>query len=289
MTASRMGPAAANFPHPQLPPQDRKTVIYNNRERPLRRWPIFFILLAILAFLPTVVDPQETPSGARKAPIPAAPLPATSSKSPRVRGLPNLTLVKEKLTAYHDCTCDCGCYTDDLARAGNEALAFLKRYLQAHKKQKDAPAKEPAIVLDVDETALSTWAYVKQHDFSYSRDWFVKWEEENRLPAIAPILTLFRFAQENRIAIFFVTGRPESDRDMTVKDLESAGYKGWTGLIMRKADSPKLAADFKSAERKKLREAGYALVLNVGDQESDLAGEPALKSFKLPNPFYYVR
>lgn len=264
-------------------------MIYNNRERPLRRWPIFFILLGLLAFLPTVLDSRDAPSGARMAAAPAAASPATSPKTRRVHGLPNLTLVKEKLTAYHDCTCDCGCYTDDLARAGNEALAFLKRYLQARKKQKDAPAKKPGIVLDVDETALSTWAYVKQHDFSYSHDWFVKWEEENRLPAIAPILTLFRFAQENGIAIFFITGRPESDRDMTVKDLESAGYKGWTGLIMRKPDSPKLAANFKSAERKKLREAGYALVLNMGDQESDLAGEPALKSFKLPNPFYYVR
>ena len=59
--------------------------------------------------------------------------------------------------------------------------------------------------------------------------------------------------------------------------------------MMRMPDSPERAADFKSGERKKLKDAGYTIVVNIGDQDSDLAGEPSLRSFKLPNPFYYLR
>ena len=110
-----------------------------------------------------------------------------------------------------------------------------------------------------------------------------------RATPIRPTLELFQFAKRQGLATIFITGRAESEREWTAKDLESAGYRGWTLLVMRQTDSPKPAAEFKSAERKKLRAQGYLIVENVGDQASDLAGDPALRSFKLPNPFYLVR
>jgi hypothetical protein len=33
---------------------------------------------------------------------------------------------------------------------------------------------------------------------------------------------------------------------------------------------------------------GYDIVVNAGDQESDLEGGHADRAFKLPNPFYFV-
>ena len=33
---------------------------------------------------------------------------------------------------------------------------------------------------------------------------------------------------------------------------------------------------------------GYRIIANVGDQESDLTGGGADRSFKLPNPFYFI-
>ena len=48
-------------------------------------------------------------------------------------------------------------------------------------------------------------------------------------------------------------------------------------------------AEYKSGERKKIVDAGYRIILNVGDQRSDLAGSPQAEvSVKLPNPFYYI-
>ena len=81
----------------------------------------------------------------------------------------------------------------------------------------------------------------------------------------------------------------ECERDFTIKDLTAAGYKRWTRLITRRAGSPRAASDYKSGDRKKLVAGGYLVVLNIGDQESDLTGESALKNFKLPDPFYLVQ
>ncbi len=208
---------------------------------------------------------------------------------PTVQGLPNLTIVKEKLIAYHDCKCDCGCYTEDLARVGSQALAYLKRFLAESPRRggQSQPPRKPAIVIDIDETAISNWENLRKMDFGYSHDEFTRWEGEAKAPAIQPTLTLYQFAHDHQVSTFFITGRSEAEREFTIKDLENAGYKDWTGLIMRRP-GPRLAAEFKSAERKKLHEAGYLIVINIGDQASDLAGEPALKSFKIPNPFYYI-
>jgi len=48
------------------------------------------------------------------------------------------------------------------------------------------------------------------------------------------------------------------------------------------------AVDFKAPERRKLREAGYTIVLSMGDQQSDLDGGYAERTFKLPNPVYFL-
>lgn len=217
-----------------------------------------------------------------------------AARSPRKLpnpALPNLTLVKEKLIAYHDCHCDCGCYEDDLEWTGRDALAYLERYVDSHRPGGAASGRDPkpALVLDIDETALANWENIRRTDFGFSHDEYVAWEKEAKAAPIRPVLELFQFAASHGVATFFITGRPEGEREWTVKDLEAAGYKGWTRLIMRQPDSPKLAADFKSAERKKLKASGFTIVENIGDQESDLAGEPSLRNFKLPNPFYLVR
>jgi hypothetical protein len=53
-----------------------------------------------------------------------------------------------------------------------------------------------------------------------------------------------------------------------------------------KAKSP--ARISKPQERHDVERKGYRIVLNIGDQASDLAGCCAEKTFKLPNPFYLV-
>jgi len=49
--------------------------------------------------------------------------------------------------------------------------------------------------------------------------------------------------------------------------------------------------EFKTAERTKIEEGeGYTIIANVGDQFSDVRGDHAgLCTFKVPNPFYFIR
>jgi len=255
-------------------------------------------LLTVILALPMLEALSDARSGNLARPENAKPprtrqVSRAGQKSERPRGTPlrNLTLVKEELIAYHDCQCDCGCYERDLVRTGGAALAFLRRYMEAHRRALSGPDPQPrpALVLDIDETALSNWEYIRRTDFAFSRVDYLGWEREMRATPIRPTLELFQFAKRQGLATIFITGRAESEREWTAKDLEGAGYRGWTLLVMRQADSPQPAAEFKSAERKKLRAQGYLIVENVGDQASDIAGDAAIRSFKLPNPFYLVR
>jgi len=69
---------------------------------------------------------------------------------------------------------------------------------------------------------------------------------------------------------------------------EAAGYE-WTGVRLKPdALHTQSAVEFKSPERKKLVDEGYTIIVNMGDQMSDLEGGFAERTYKLPNPFYFV-
>jgi HAD superfamily, subfamily IIIB (Acid phosphatase) len=54
-------------------------------------------------------------------------------------------------------------------------------------------------------------------------------------------------------------------------------------------DNSRSVAEFKSSARRRIADQGYRIILNVGDQLSDLSGEPASElSVKLPNPLYFI-
>ena len=65
---------------------------------------------------------------------------------------------------------------------------------------------------------------------------------------------------------------------------------GVEGLEFREGPQKNMATvEYKSEERKKIVDAGYRIVMSVGDQWSDLNGESRAEiSVKLPNPFYYL-
>ena len=200
----------------------------------------------------------------------------------------NLGDLKSQLTAYHAG----GAYARDLAAVDSQAAAWLRANASG--------AAKPALVLDIDETSLSSWDVIAANDFGYIAagpcDALPRgpcgskaWELSARGAAIAPTLALFNAAKAQGVAVFFITGRPEDERAATEKNLHAAGYDGWTGLVLKPLDSHVAsAADYKAAERARIETLGYTILANVGDQPSDLAGGHALRTFLLPNPFYRI-
>jgi 5'-nucleotidase (lipoprotein e(P4) family) len=198
---------------------------------------------------------------------------------------PNLGQLKTKLITYHDCQRPRGCYVPELNRQSNLAIAYLQRRVA-----KAIPGEKLALVLDIDETALSNWAEETEDDFGFIPDNWNIWVEKKQATPIAGTLRLFNEALKHKVAVFFVTGRSSAQEPATVENLKAAGYRDWTGLSLRGPHpSGQTTREYKSGERRRIVEAGYRIILNVGDQMSDLTGSPQAElSVKLPNPFYYI-
>jgi hypothetical protein len=147
-----------------------------------------------------------------------------------------------------------------------------------------------AIVLDIDETSLSNYGCLENANFSQTTAALAVCIATMGGEAIEPTLAIFNTAKRKGLGTFFITGRPETIpgvRSQTEADLRQEGYDGWTKLTL----GPSIDFDtieYKSGERRAIERGGYRIVLNVGDQESDLEGGHADRAFKYPNPFYFI-
>jgi acid phosphatase len=172
-------------------------------------------------------------------------------------------------------------YAADIHRVSERVQRFLRRAAPS--------AAQPALVLDIDETSLSNWAYQLDSDFCYDSQAFHAWVLEEDAPALAGVLALYETARQLDVAVFFVTGRHEDERAATEANLRAVGFESWEGLHMRpRNDGRATAAVFKTEVRRRIDADGFTILANVGDQESDLAGGFSRRSYKLPNPFYTV-
>ena len=197
----------------------------------------------------------------------------------------NLDVLKEQVQRYHDCTCKCGCYAHDLDAQADRAIAFLRK--RAAEKRAD---EKLAMVLDIDETSLSNYKELQTSGFSYVKHDFDAWVETAVAPAIPGTLRLYSEAQKLGVKIYFITGRPESQRAVTESNLTAQGYANWQKLILRPASAAaQTTTAYKASMRAQIVKKGFTLVLNVGDQCSDLKGTPVAElSVKYPDPYYLI-
>ncbi len=190
----------------------------------------------------------------------------------------NLTDAKGQLVAY----LRSGQYDKEIAEVVKATHDWVETRAAAIQ-----PGEKLAAVFDIDETALSGLSEMTQCDFcanSVRSSVF----PPGKLTPIRPVLDLYNFAKSKGIAMFFLTGRYETAREIATGNLNAAGYSGWTDLLFRPNGNSQTAALMKAGVRKGIEQKGYKIVLNIGDQLSDLAGGYAERTYKLPNPFYFV-
>lgn len=200
----------------------------------------------------------------------------------------NIGAIKTLLLEYHQ-----KYYDTDLAAVFESAQKYVE--------QNATQATRPALVLDIDETSLTNWPNLLADDFGFVADGscdvlpkgpcgFNQWILKGSAKAIKPALKLFEAAKAKGVAVIFITGRPDSQRDITILNLDHAGYEGWTELRTRPdRDNLPTVQDYKTAERTKVEAEGYTIIANVGDQMSDIDGEHSGCRFKVPNPFYFIQ
>ncbi len=195
----------------------------------------------------------------------------------------NLGVLRSEVQAYHDS----GAYQRELDQIISKAQHYIIR--QAKNNAHSTHPKKLAIVLDIDETSLSNYKRMAARQFVANREQLFQEVLAADAPAIKPMLSLYSHALKQGVAIFFVTGRREAGREATIKNLKSAGYHDWSGLYLRPINY-KLTSiiPLKTQARAEIRKQGYTIIADIGDQYSDLKGANAEKSFKLPNPYYYI-
>jgi predicted secreted acid phosphatase len=115
------------------------------------------------------------------------------------------------------------------------------------------------------------------------------WDQLGRDPAILPTLQVFQKARALGVTVFFITGRPENQRQATERNLAAVGYAGYERLYaVPEGARFSSVTDFKAPVRAEIEQAGFTIIANMGDQPSDLLGGHAERMFLLPNPFYRV-
>jgi predicted secreted acid phosphatase len=211
-----------------------------------------------------------------------------------------------------------------------------------------------ALVLDVDDTTLTTWNYelFSNWDFNGATNaQFVGLTGTtftgNAFPATPGMVDLVNHAKALGYAIFWITGRGDSQHMATVANLQSdvaAGFSDITTVTIALKDTPEIDANYpaptpidtghglsgqpnfadglftkppvgsypayldqpqfcatfistnascptiqyKSGTRAYIESQGFHIVADIGDQFSDLLGGFADKTFKMPNPNYYL-
>ena len=208
-----------------------------------------------------------------------------------------------------------------------------------------------ALVLDVDDTTLTTWNYELYSNWDFNPTTNAQFVgltsgtfTGNMFPATPGMVDLVAHAKALGYAIFWITGRGDSQHAATIANLvndsaaglpnintvtlngktipeEDAGYAtptpintghgGFTDGLFTKPpvgsypaylDQAQFCASFihaapavscptiqyKSGTRAYIESQGYDIVADVGDQFSDLEGGFADKTFKMPNPNYYL-
>jgi len=206
-----------------------------------------------------------------------------------------------------------------------------------------------ALVLDVDDTTLTTWNYELYSNWDFNpatNAIFVgltngTWTG-NMFPATPGMVELADHAHALGYSIFWITGRGDSQHQVTVANLQSdtaaglpnidqvtlngktvpevdanyvaptpidTGHGGFADGLFTKPpvgqypaylNQPQFCASFitagascptiqyKSGTRAYIESQGYDIVADIGDQFSDLLGGFADKTFKMPNPNYYL-
>ncbi|CAA6666070.1 unnamed protein product [Spirodela intermedia] len=163
----------------------------------------------------------------------------------------------------------------------NAVAGYAIEYAQNVSISHGSRAGKDAWIFDVDETLLSNLPYYKTvggyGSKVFNETSFNEWVAKAAAPAIPSSLKFYRQLLEDQ-------------RSSTEKNLKAAGFGFWEMLILRGSDDEgKTAELYKSERRAWLESSGYKIHGNSGDQWSDLACTPlATRSFKLPNPMYYV-
>jgi hypothetical protein len=186
-----------------------------------------------------------------------------------------------------------GAYAKEVTR-----LTWHVRHYLAHRAQHPHGFDgKPALVLDIDDTTLTTYDYEIYSNFVYNPTTNGEFVNDAVFPATPGMVNLVNWARDRGYTVFFLTGRPETQRPGTLTNLTNVGYSPVSAKTFLKDQTlpwltgcaPNCTSEqYKTLTREHLEDTGYDVVANLGDQFSDLRGGFADRTVKVPNPMYFL-
>jgi predicted secreted acid phosphatase len=171
--------------------------------------------------------------------------------------------------------------TEEYKKDFNSAVENARQACEKYKGQPNV-----AVVADIDETTLNNRPEFEAHpNFKWPQ--FNQWIEQSAAEPLKPTSDFLAWARQEGFAIFLLTGRTESQRRATIENLVKRGI-AYDGLYMRPNGDESPAEVLKTAYRKQIEDTGFKVVVNIGDQLSDLYGGHSIDCEKLPNKIYYI-
>jgi hypothetical protein len=215
------------------------------------------------------------------------------------RSIPNLGLVELRIEAYYGDPNKTGVPSpaSNYARQTDGITSRTQHFLQAalhhHGNGK------PALILDVDDTSLITYGYEISQGFGFTPASNLLYLQTHTLPAVFGMTDLANWANSHGITVFWITGRPESQRTLTASNLSAIGYAPAPDadhLFLKPATPPAYLTcgtscttiQYKSLTRGHIASLGFRILADVGDQFSDLKGGFTGLAVKMPNPMYFI-
>jgi predicted secreted acid phosphatase len=192
--------------------------------------------------------------------------------------------------AGHHHASDSSQWAADTRRQVEQAQQYLARRLQQS-------VRNPAIVLDVDDTSEVTYGWEADNDFGFDPVKQQQAIDNGMFPAIKPTLQFANWAAQHGVRVYFLTGRAQHQGPASLKNLANEGYPAPAEAYFKPEGTAPSYLDcgltcttvqYKSETRAHIEATGATIVVNLGDQYSDLEGGHAERGVKLPNPMYYL-
>ena len=244
-------------------------------------------------------------------------LPIVTSTPKFADQITNVDVLKQQIKNYYGDPSGTGVFAADsnYAKEAGFVADMGGRWLAARAHAQYKSGKK-AIVLDVDDSTLATYNYEVFSNWKYDSGTNADYVLNERFPAVPGMVDMVNQAAAEGYKIIWLTGRPAAQEAATLGNLEKVGYPapsalpdatlggGSDGIFTKPgiADYPPYLTwcnaplptntcntdEYKSSTRGYIESLGYEIVANFGDQYSDFSGGFEDRTFKMPNPSYFL-
>ncbi|WP_405738107.1 Secreted acid phosphatase [Streptomyces sp. NBC_00028] len=223
----------------------------------------------------------------------------------------NIGLLVKDIDTYYGTTLDAGGvyqasldspYAKDLAAIDKAARKYIDQAARkAHHK-----GEKPAVVFDIDDTLLLSLDYERRYNYTYNSTTWADYVNKADRPGVFGSAELVQYAESKGVEVFYNSGLSEAQRTAAVDNLKKVGadvnLDADHMFLKDKANPPAYLSacatpgtwtcttvQYKGGTRRHIEDdLGYEIIANFGDQYSDLDGGYADRTYKLPNPTYFV-